>query len=333
MPVDDRFIVRGFRDGDETAILDLFARSFPHAPRALEHFEWKYRRNPAGNERISLAFEPNGELAGHYAGYPVVFRRNGADVLTHHIGDTMTAPAVRHVGRGPTSVLGRVASHFFTSFCEGNVAFNYGFNVSNIQRFSTRFLRSFVVEPVTYRVLDLTAHPLRPVSWLDRIFHRYEIEQVTRTTPEWDELFARVENDYRFLVKRDARYVQWRYLDAPDTSYTVLAVRRKKVLAGWGVFRRDNARLIWGDALFDPAAVDGIGPLLHHAVTQSSAVLVDGWFPRKPVWLDAALNRLHFEVRPEPQNLSVMATPFEWADAVDRMRAELYYTWGDSDLF
>ena len=37
MPADERFVTRPFRDGDEETILDLFARSFPHAPRSLEH--------------------------------------------------------------------------------------------------------------------------------------------------------------------------------------------------------------------------------------------------------------------------------------------------------
>src|ERR1051326_878621 len=60
MPADARFITRAYRDGDEEAILDLFARSFPHAPRTREHFDWKYRENPFGNERISLTFDEGG---------------------------------------------------------------------------------------------------------------------------------------------------------------------------------------------------------------------------------------------------------------------------------
>src|SRR5687767_11360423 len=101
-----RVETRPYRKGDETAILELFARSFPHAPRSIEHFRWKYRENPFGNERISLTFD-EGRLVGHYAGYAVPFRAYGRDVLAHQIGDTMTDVAVRHIGRGPTSILGR----------------------------------------------------------------------------------------------------------------------------------------------------------------------------------------------------------------------------------
>ena len=58
------FQIRSFRSGDEPQILDLFARCFPHAPRTLEHFRWKYQNNPFGNERISLAFDDEGGWSG-----------------------------------------------------------------------------------------------------------------------------------------------------------------------------------------------------------------------------------------------------------------------------
>lgn len=161
MQGDARFTVRTYADGDEGAILDLFARSFPHAPRSLAHFDWKYRKNPFGNRRIALTFDEAARLVGHYSGYPVPFRHFTHDLTANQVGDTMTDPAVRHIGRGPTSILGRTALEFYERFCNRQVAFNYGFNVSNIQKFSLRFLRSDRVEPVTFRVLDPRATPPR----------------------------------------------------------------------------------------------------------------------------------------------------------------------------
>src|SRR5688572_27668473 len=199
MPADARFTTRAYRDGDEGAILDLFNRSFPHAPRSPEHFRWKYRQNPFGSERISLTFDENQRLVGHYCGYGVPVRIDGRDVLAHQIGDTMTDVSVRHVGRGPSSVLGRTALHFYEHFCEEQVAFNYGFNVANIQKFSLRFLRSDRVEPVTYRVRDLRARPLAPIPRLQRWLGGYQLEVVKNVDREWDSFFERVARDYRFL--------------------------------------------------------------------------------------------------------------------------------------
>lgn len=325
MPVE----TRPYRDGDEQQILDLFARSFPHAPRRIEHFRWKYRDDPFGNEHISLTFDDDARLVGHYSGYLVPFHAYGETILAHQIGDTMTDVSVRHIGRGPTSILGKTALDFYARFCEGRIAFNYGFNVANIQKFSLRFLRSDRVEPVTYRV----APPPRALGAWERRLRGYHLELVRETTPEWDALFARVAGDYRFLVRRDARYVRWRYLDAPDTPYTIVAVRKWRRLVGWIVFRIRENRFTWGDALFDPRFPDAVEVALRHVVPSYPVDAIECWFPPRPQWFDALLTSLGFETRPEPQDLSVMCVPFTWTDVVERMRADLYYAWGDSDLF
>lgn len=333
MPADARFTTRAYRDGDEQAILDLFARSFPHAPRSLEHFNWKYRHDPFGNGRISLTFDEENQLVGHYAGYGVPFRMFDHDVLAHQIGDTMTDVSARHVGRGPTSILGRTALHFYEHFCEGRVAFNYGFNVANIHKFSLRFLRADRVEPVTFRTLDLRNHPLRPISRLSRLLRGYQLELVRDVGAEWDEFFARAANGYRFLVRRDARYVRWRFFDAPDSQYTLVAIRRRGVLVGWIAYRILAERLLWGDALFDPQFPGAIDVMLRHVVPLHSVKTIEGWFPPRPSWFDAKLQSLGFEIEPEPNGLSVMCVPFSAPDATAAMRDALYYTWADSDLF
>ena len=320
--------IRRYADGDEAAILDLFARSF-HQARTRAHWEWKYRRNPWGTERITEAFDAEGALVGHYAGYPVPFHVRGTDVVAHQIGDTMTAAHVRHIGRGRTSILGRVATHFYENFCAGQVAFNYGFNVSNIQRFSTLFLNATAVEPVTYRV----AKPFAAAGRASRWMRGYQLEIVRDPGPDLDRFFDRVKDAYGFLIRRDAAYLRWRYVDCPDVPYFLIAIRKWRRLAGWIVIRIRDNRLSWGDALFDPDHRDAIEVALRHVVPGYPVDSVEAWFPPRPAWFHEELERLGFEIRPEPQDLSLMCVPFEMPDAVPRMRAELYYTMGDSDLY
>src|SRR4029079_17636668 len=124
MPADEPLSIRPYSPGDEVAILDLFRRSF-HAERSVEHFAWKYRRNPCGNEHISLAWLA-GKLAAQYAAYPVRVWRDGSSDTAHHIGDIMSDRSVRHIGRGETSIFAQTAEHFYQTFCRGYVAFNYG---------------------------------------------------------------------------------------------------------------------------------------------------------------------------------------------------------------
>jgi Acetyltransferase (GNAT) domain len=326
-----RFTVRPYQRGDETAILDLYARSF-HAPRPIDHWRWKYENDPYGTHRISLAFDGDA-LVGHYAGYPVSYQLEDRQILAHQIGDTMTDRAVRHIGRGPTSVLGRTALHFYETFCEGQVAFNYGFNVDNIQKFSLRFLRSTRVESVAYRYRDLRADPLPRLSRIERYARGLRLELVRETSPEWDELFERAARHYRFLVRRDSRYVAWRYLSRPDVSYIVVALRKWQHLAGWLVIRMRSDRMTLGDLLVDPEHTDVIEPALRHLASLYSAEAIEMWCPPRPQWMEGLMASLRLERRPEPQDLGVMCVPFTDPDAPAKIGESLYYTMGDSDLF
>lgn len=329
---DQRFTIRRYRPGDEKAILELFARSF-HTTRPIDHWRWKYEDDPYGRERISVAFDDSGALVGHYAGYPVAFHLGGADVLANQIGDTMTDLSVRHIGRGATSVLGRTALHFYENFCQGQVAFNYGFNVSNIQKFSLRFLRSTRVESVAYRRRDLRVDPLRRLTRLERYARGIRLQLVSETTAEWDALFARVAGHHDFLVRRDARYVSWRYLARPDVAYVVVALRRWSHLAGWLVFRMRDDVMTIGDLLLDPGQSDILEPALRHLAMVYGAGAIEMWCPPRPRWLAEVVTSLRLECQPEPQDLSVMCVPFLDGDAPARMRESLYYTMGDGDLF
>ncbi|HEX9160572.1 MAG TPA: GNAT family N-acetyltransferase [Thermoanaerobaculia bacterium] len=334
MPADaaGRFAVRRFQRGDETAILDLFARSF-HSTQTPEQWRWKYEDDPYGAEHISVAFDANDSLVGHYAGYPVAFVRDGRDVLAHQIGDTMTDRSVRHIGRGPTSILGRTALHFYETFCEGRIAFNYGFNVDNIQRFSLRFLRSTRVESVAYRLRDLQKDPLRGLSRLERYARGIGFQLVRETSVEWDELFARVSRHYGFLVRRDARYVSWRYFARPGAPYIVVAMRKWHRLAGWLVFRLRDDRITIGDLLLDPDHAEVFGAALRHLVTQFPAAAIEMWCPPRPRWMAELIDSLRFERHREPQDLGVMCVPFVDGEAPARIAESLYYTMGDGDLF
>ncbi len=333
MPADARFRTRPFRAGDEAASLELFARAFPHATRSLAHFRWEYQQSPFGNERISLTFDDANRLVAQYGGYPVPLVDEGRNLVAHQIGDIMTDRSVRHVGRGPTNILARTAQHFYQSFCRGNVAFNYGFTTAAHRELSVRFLGSDAVEPAPYRVRDLLREPFRPIRRAERWFGGWQLELVHDPGAEFDRFFAQVAPSYRFLVRRDARYLRWRYLECPDVPYFVVAIRKWTRLVGWCVFGVRGDRLAWGDALFDPRRPRAVEVLLRHVVPSYPVDRIDGWFPARPLWFHDILETLGFESRPDPQDLSLMCVPFEVAEATRRIRERLYYTQGDSDLF
>jgi hypothetical protein len=334
----ESFFVRAYRDGDEERILPMFARNF-HVERSLARWRWEYRENPYGTLRISEAFAEDGRLVAHYAGYPVCFHHAAGGeprrLPALQIGDTMTDPAFRHVGRGPTSLLGRTVRHYYARFCEGRVAFNYGFNTGNIQRFSMSFVGARRLESLPFHVLDLARRPLAPPDRLRSWLAGYRTERIAGFDGRWDRFFQRVSGAYRLLVERDARYLEWRYARCPDTEYFRYAVFRRGRLAGWSVFRRKEERLLWGDALFDPRHPSAVRQLLATVLAapeHRQARTIETWVTPRPAWWAERVLELGFEPRPEPDDLGFVFVPFGH-DPEEDFRAHLYYTMGDSDLF
>lgn len=338
----ESIFVTEYQEGDEEAILTLFRSSF-HVDRSLARWRWEYQENPYGNRAISEAFTEDGALVAHYAAYPVRFYRESGEgreeLLAQQVGDTMTAPEVRRIGRGPTSVLARTVRHFYARFCAGKVAFNYGFNTGNIQRFSMSFVGARRIEDAPFRVRELAGRPIPAPSALVRWLGGYRAERVSRFDERWDELFRRVRGAYGFLVERDARYLDWRYGRCPDPEYFSYAVfrghGRRRLLAGWGVFRQLGDRLFWGDALFDPRYPEAARLLLSHALAQPAhqgTRVIETWATDRPAWWSRWIDALGFERRPEPEALGFVFVPFE-RDLEAELRSELYYTKGDGDLF
>jgi hypothetical protein len=335
----DAITVRAYEPGDEASILELFARAF-HLRRDLAHWRWKYRDAPYGNLRISVALDADGRVVAHYAGYPVHFQRVSTDaretLTAYQIGDTMTLPEARGIGRRSTSLLARTARHFYEHFCVGRVAFNFGFNVGGIQRFSMRLLNADRVEAVPFWSRERAAGSRPAPGRWRRFLDGFTVETVDTVDETWDAFFHDVAPAYAFLAQRDARYVRWRYLERPDVPYLVLAVRCRHRLVGWGVFARRPGVLVWGDALVHPQHLSSVNLLLDAAAAHPmarGARRAQGWFSTRPAWFASALVDLGFRREPEPQDLGLMCVPWQMNDAPAWMRRDLYYTYGDSDLF
>lgn len=331
----DAYVVREYRPGDEVQILAIFEGSF-FVKRSRERWEWEYRENPYGSLHISCAFAGDGQLVAHYAGYPVRFWRGGErlPLPALQIGDTMTLPAVRSVGRGPTSLLARTARHFYARYCEGRVAFNYGFNTGNIQRFSMSFVGARRFEDLPYHRLALPAPRLAVTSGLRARLAGWRESRVATLDERWDAFFARVAPAYGMLIERDATYLDWRYRRCPEAVYFIAACERRGRLAGWAVFRRREERLQWVDALIDPAQPQAIARLLAFALAapeHRGVSTVEAWTSARPAWWRPLFTELGFVAEPEPNALGMVFVPFA-VDPEEEMRRSLFYMMGDSDL-
>lgn len=324
-----RFSIRGYRNGDETQIGELFAASF-HTERSAAAWRWKFRQHPWGNAAIALAWDEQDaerpRLVGQYAAIPMRLAGvAGEDDRALQLCDIMTAPEARAVGRGPTAVLSRMLRRLYSTHGEHRIGFVIGWNTATSRAFARRFH---------------AAHEHGPVACWHRdrsppaVGGGYRIREIESFGPRFDRFFRRVLPAYGYLQRRDAAYLAWRYRQ-PGVRYLRLAAYRFGRLAGWAIFRRQDERLVWGDALVDPrqqrAADALLAAALEHAETRG-AERVTAWFGERPAWWCQALAGLGFARQREPSDLSLIYGVHSLPDAGRRL-AHLYYTMGDSDLF
>jgi len=341
----DEFYLRPYESGDEKKILEGFNEIF-NTDRTLDHWYWKFRDNPYGSHMVCTGVSGEGDIISHFAGYPVPFcstieeGKKPEYFITLQAGDTFTHPKVRRKGLGKRGILARSAYYYYAKFLEGVVPFAYGFNTGNVKNLGERYLGYTYIDPVPYWVKDVSKTPFASPSLFSRLFAGFSVEEVNSVDDEWDGLFARLCPTYKFLIKRDAAYMKWRYLDCPDRTHRIFAIRKRGLLVGWGTFSRRNNALIWGDALFDNRCLESVSRLLHTLLGEyfPDVETIEGWFSQNPRWWSDYLRSIGFEARKEPDGLTFCYVPYKNKTLDNDLLGEkfnhyFYYTWGDSDLF
>jgi GNAT superfamily N-acetyltransferase len=73
--------------------------------------------------------------------------------------------------------------------------------------------------------------------------HDVQVNRVATFDERFTALWERVASRFALAVRRDARYLQWKYVDLPHLQYEIATVERNGTLAGYAVYRHaDEAR-------------------------------------------------------------------------------------------
>lgn len=272
--------VTRYRTDDKRAVEALYRRVFGHdaAEGSRLRWDWQYRLNPntAGQEpEIWLARE-GPAIVGQYATMPVRLSLGGREVRGSWGMDVMVAPERQRQGLG--EVLFRT--------WDRNVGASLGLGLSESSYRLFQKLRWPDVGPVPCLVKPLTRRALRRPNWpvpLNRLVSalalpiikivarsrplRAEVRLIQRFddsfTALWDELAPK----FGLAVRRDAAYLNWKYISAPHVRYSIVSLRRDDRNVGYAVYRNvhePRGRVtVLVDFLADPADEAGLSTLLH----------------------------------------------------------------------
>jgi len=269
-----------YRSDDRRAVEALYRRVFGHdaAEASRLRWDWQYRHNPNNPERepeIWIARE-GPAIIGQYATMPVQVSVGGRQVRGSWGMDVMVAPERQRQGLG----------ELLFRMWDRNVGASLGLGLSESSYRLFQKLRWPDIGPVPCLVKPLTRRAFRRPNWpqpVNRLVSAVTlpiVKVVARTRPMraevrliqrfddsftalWDSLASR----FDFAVRRDAAYLNWKYVSAPHVRYSIAALRRDDRNIGYAVYRhlyepRGRVTLLV-DFLADPDDESGFSTLLH----------------------------------------------------------------------
>jgi len=238
---------------DITGVLSLVNSYYKEADEShMDYFCWEYMNNPSGLATIYLARNGN-NIIGQYVANPMKARIDGLLCTGCIIVKTLTRNDFR--GKGVYPYLADKAIHA----CFNNGAnFIYGFPNRSVYRttlerlgFSHVATIPLLVKPInTNKTLGLIIHNkaliraagffLSIVCAVADIFFEacFRMMQYGGKKPvikedqvfdaRYDAFWQKVQSDYKNIIVRDSKFLNWRYLENPRRQYKVFSASDSK---------------------------------------------------------------------------------------------------------
>jgi GNAT superfamily N-acetyltransferase len=239
-----------YRSEDRRQLEALYRRVFgPDAADASRlRWEWQYRRNPnvpPAGPQIWIAREGS-TIIGQYATMPVKLSVKGLDVEASWGMDVMVAPERQRQGLGDML--------FRTWDRHTGAALGLGLSEASYRLFQKMQWPDVgpvpcLVKPLSRRAFRRPTWPVavnRLVSYITlpvvRLVSRArplqgEVQLIRHFGDGFTRLWDRVAPRFGFAVRRDAAYLNWKYIQTPHVRYTVAALLRDGEPAGYVVYR------------------------------------------------------------------------------------------------
>ena len=253
------WIVREYDLNSPGVLLAEFNRNF-NLDKKDKFWEWKYLNNPNGKAVIFVA-DAGGKIAGSYAIIPYYLKVGEKVYYASEGADAFTSPLFRK--QGIFAVLGMeiikhskklgmdlnfsfpipaaMSGHRNAGCIEVGAFYTYFFRTGYGYLFK-RILGDGVLSFLAGRAVSAAFRALAGLTGKSAGTGNIEVSVCRRFTGEHYSLWDRVSRDFTVIVRRDEKYMNWRFINNPDEVYTVLDCRIKGELAGYAILKfKDEA--------------------------------------------------------------------------------------------
>lgn len=246
MSTEGKYIYRDYRDTDRDFIISLLAQK----RRDVEQYtflkkkiwNWQYVLNPNQGNRspILKVCERDGKVVGAIGLIPIKFMIDGEEHLTYWGLDLVVDEITRGGGVG-TELLRQWRDYapLTITFSIADIAFQLE------QRLGWRPLSSvkeyiYITRPANMHWRELAKYVFcySMATFSERADEEVVVSPVGEKIPvDYDELWKEFAYHHRFVVTRDRRYMEWRYVQHPFLNYIMFEARCANRLVGFLVLR------------------------------------------------------------------------------------------------
>ncbi len=254
----ESFVIRYYREGDETKILHLFHDVFGPGYR-VEDWWWQFRENPFSRPIIWVAENQDEVLAGHYCLIPVPYYHEGRSLKAAFSILSMVHPNFQRRG-----LLKKLAEACDKQLRDDGIALGLTFlNDNSLPVYTTYFgwRKVFEILPVHFRIVDASVvlrryTPLRFLQWaggklvglayslisippsLFKRRARVPIAELAAVDARFDELWHEFSQGITSGVERNRQYLAWRF-DQNPKSYRIFAAEANDHVRGFVIIREE----------------------------------------------------------------------------------------------
>ena len=261
--------IRISEEGDEDEIFELtkavLGERVPEKARWMRGWRWMHLDNPAGISRIWLA----GDGSKIVSQYPVIREdmKIGEEIIKGaQLVDTMTHPQYRR--QGICSTLGKKA---LTEMEKGEIHLVYCFPTQQVYplhiksgwldvcAFQVMFkplnLKNILQKYFVRNRLLLNIFTVGGIIIIRALFRSkkvpeedmLKVRKISHFDDSINEFWNTVSNDYNIIGRRDKKYLNWRYVDAPNADYTIYVAEEGGRICGYVILGcKDVDGLIFG---------------------------------------------------------------------------------------
>lgn len=313
---------RPYREGDEKQILELFSLTFGGRQMPLSYWRWRFRDNPSGQGVIKLSWD-YGLLAAHYAVTRVSMSIDGCDRLAGLTGTVMTHPTYR--GRG---LFSKLARRTYMHMMEIGMALVWGFpNTVSHRGFTCDLGWQDIYEVPAFR-LKIESGKTTPTISPSKICELSEADE------RFNQFWERIRNDYDIIVRRDRKYINWRYFSNPIEKYRLIAYVENEQIRGFAVFKRYQDEMQVVDLLIGKEDIEVGESLMQFIIAEA----LDATAQSVSLWLNVthpfhhALEKMGFRPEGPVTYLGGLVLNPKFDGSLYDFR-RWYFTMGDSDVF